>query len=140
MSANIQRVFTLLERSNEYSRVGEVLALWCGQQESERVSLIANLGIVGLLRRLHVTPLSRCKRDFVQTSRGEREPASQSRGDSVCKFKSGHTSTAGSTGALVQLSTATAGKVEKGPNFMSSNGSAPQPIPVSEIYDEVYLK
>lgn len=64
---------------------------------------------------------------------------SQSRGDSVRKFMSGHTSTAGSTGALVQLSTATAGKVNKGPNFMSSNGKAPQPIPATEIYDEVNI-
>lgn len=40
----------------------------------------------------------------------------------------------------MQLSTATAGKLEKGPSFMSSNGRALQPIPLSEIHDEVHMK
>lgn len=91
-----------------------------------------------LFGRLQVILLSCTK--GVCADKSKRKPASQSQGDSVYKFKSGHTSTAGSTGALVQLSTATAGKGKKGPNFMSSGGRSPQPILVSEIYDEVHLK
>lgn len=42
--------------------------------------------------------------------------------------------TAGSTGALVQLSTATAGEVKRGPNFSSSNRRASEPTPLSPLF------
>lgn len=74
-----------------------------------------------LLKYLHVILLSQSKRDL----------------PSACKCKSGHTATAGSMGALVQLSTATAGKVLRGPKFMSSSGRASEQSPVYYISDEV---
>lgn len=44
--------------------------------------------------------------------------------------------TAGSTGALVQLSTATAGEVEREPSASSSNRSAEGPTPLSIYFHD----
>lgn len=99
-------------------------SLVCGQHETQHVSLLIKLGlwncwdVSASVYSLAVKGI-KCRR--VDQSRGVTQ---------FCKFKSGHTSAAGSTGALVQLSTATAGKVEGGPNFMSSSGRASQPTPV----------
>lgn len=144
VSTNIQPVFTrLLKRRVEWeqgSGGGRCSPIFCGQQETQHVSLPNKLRLPNCQDVRTSFHFSCRKGDLVQTSRRDRQSTSQSEGDSVCKFKSGHTSTAGSTGALVQLSTATAGKVKRGPSFMSSNGRSTQPIPLSEIYDEVYLK
>lgn len=120
------------------NRVAEVDVLSCIMWTTS-CFVTKQLRIVGLLRRLHVTPPPHCA-EGIWADKSKRKPASRSQGDSVYKFTSGHISTAGSAGALVQLSTATAGKLKKGPSSMSSNGRTARPIPVSEIYDDVYLK
>lgn len=80
-----------------------------------------------------------CDGDFVQTSGRERQRA----GLRVTRFASSSQDTLQQLALrelLCNYQQQQRGKWRRGPNFMSSGGRAPLPIPMSEIYDEVYLK